>query len=412
MKKNLVYTLIALFASMQIANAQTLDDYFKIAAENNPGLRAKHKEFEIAMQKLPQVNSLPDPNFSFGYFVSPVETRVGPQIMRLSLTQMFPWFGTLEAQENTAALYAKAKYQSFLNERNKLYYRLASVYYSLYEINKLIEIERENIEILESYKSISISKFENSQGSMVDALRVDLSLEESSTDIEILNKSKAPLIVDFNNILNRRENEEPAIADTINIEGFSKPYPKDSLLVNNPVLEEIEFKMDAARASEISAQKQGLPKFGFGLDYVMIGERNDINPADNGKDAFMPMITFSIPIYRGKYDAAEKEAQLQHESYSLQKDDAVNYLTSKYEEIRFKLQKQMDLIALYNKQIQTTEQSLNLLFTDYSNSGKDFVELLRMQQLLLKYSKLKLKALVKYQIALTELDYITAKNKF
>ena len=103
---------------------------------------------------------------------------------------------------------------------------------------------------------------------------------------------------------------------------------------------------------------------------------------------------------------------MQHESYSLQKDDAVNYLTSKYEEIRFKLQKQMDLIALYNKQIQTTEQSLNLLFTDYSNSGKDFVELLRMQQLLLKYSKLKLKALVKYQIALTELDYITAKNKF
>merc|ERR1711974_383443 len=48
------------------------------------------------MQKVAQVNNLPDPTFSFGYFISPVETRVGPQRAKVGLTQMFPWFGTLK----------------------------------------------------------------------------------------------------------------------------------------------------------------------------------------------------------------------------------------------------------------------------------------------------------------------------
>ncbi|WKV13918.1 TolC family protein [Marivirga harenae] len=54
-----------------------LDSFFKIAVENNPKLQAEYKAYEAALQKLPQASSLPDPNLSIGYFVSPVETRVG-----------------------------------------------------------------------------------------------------------------------------------------------------------------------------------------------------------------------------------------------------------------------------------------------------------------------------------------------
>merc|ERR1712000_551534 len=106
--------------------SQTLEEYFKIAAENNPGLLSQYKEFEAVLQKVPQVSTLPDPSLSFGYFISPVETRVGPQRARFSLTQMFPWFGTLKAQEDVATLMAEAKYQEFLDARNKLLYQVAA----------------------------------------------------------------------------------------------------------------------------------------------------------------------------------------------------------------------------------------------------------------------------------------------
>ena len=49
--------------------SQTLEDYFVIAAENNPGLKGKYKAFEAALEKIPQAQSLNDPNLSFGYFI-------------------------------------------------------------------------------------------------------------------------------------------------------------------------------------------------------------------------------------------------------------------------------------------------------------------------------------------------------
>ena len=99
------------------------------------------------------------------------------------------------------------------------------------------------------------------------------------------------------------------------------------------------------------------------------------------------------------------------ESYELQKEEVANRLISSYEMIWYKIQKQTELIVLYEAQIQESEQSLNLLFSAYSNSGKDFEEVLRMQQQILKYQRMKATALSDYHIALAELDYITAKTK-
>ena len=410
MKKYIIITVITLGFSI-LANAQSLDEYFKIAAENNPGLQAKYKSFEAAMERVAQVSSLPDPNLSFGYFISPVETRVGPQRARFSLTQMFPWFGTLKAQEDVATLMAEAKYQEFLDARNKLLYQVAAAYYPLYELKRLVEIENENISILSSYKDIASVKFQNGKGAMVDVLRVDIMLKDAATNLSILEQKKKPLETRFNKLLNRQEDETIIVQDSLYVENLPVTYRRDSLLTSNPLLDELNLKIKASEAQELAATKQGMPKIGVGLDYVIVGQRTDMSVPDNGQDVLMPMVTMSLPIFRGKYKAAQKEAQLMQESYALQKEDAVNRLTSTYEMIWFEIQKQLDQIILYEEQIMTSQQSLNLLFTAYGNSGKDFEEVLRMQQQILKYQKMKATALSDYNIAIAELDYITAKTK-
>ena len=410
MKKYIIITVITLGFSI-LANAQSLDEYFKIAAENNPGLQAKYKSFEAAMERVAQVSSLPDPNLSFGYFISPVETRVGPQRARFSLTQMFPWFGTLKAQEDVATLMAEAKYQEFLDARNKLLYQVAAAYYPLYELKRLVEIENENISILSSYKDIASVKFQNGKGAMVDVLRVDIMLKDAATNLSILEQKKKPLETRFNKLLNRQEADTIIVQDSLYVENLPVTYRRDSLLTSNPLLDELDLKIKASEAQELAATKQGMPKIGVGLDYVIVGQRTDMYVPDNGQDVLMPMVTMSLPIFRGKYKAAQKEAQLMQESYALQKEDAVNRLTSTYEMIWFEIQKQLDQIILYEEQIMTSQQSLNLLFTAYGNSGKDFEEVLRMQQQILKYQKMKATALSDYNIAIAELDYITAKTK-
>ncbi|MBX3045214.1 MAG: TolC family protein [Candidatus Kapabacteria bacterium] len=409
--KNNIAILIAMLLYGSISFAQTLDDYFKVAAENNPGLQAVYKEYEAALQKEPQVSTLPDPTFSFGYFISPVETRVGPQQARFSLTQMFPWFGTLKAQGDAASLMAEVKFQNFIEARNKLYYWLASAYYPLYELKDWIRIEQENIRILESYKNIATHKFENGKGTMVDVLRVDIMLKDAQTNLIILSDKEKPLLTTFNKLLNRPENEIVQISESLKAEIISDNFRKDSLISTNPTLKALDLQIQASKASEFTAQKQGMPKLGVGIDYVMVGNRTDMSLPDNGKDILMPMVSVSIPIFRDKYNASVKEAQLMQESYNHQKQEVANNLISEYEMLWFQVKQQLQLLSLYEQQIQTSQQSLNLLFTSYGNSGKEFEEVLRMQQQLLKYQKMKATALTEYYTALAELDYITAKSK-
>lgn len=405
---------IIIFISLLVvvfgAQGQNLEEYFRVAAENNPGLQGKYKDFEAALQRVPQVSSLPDPAFSFGYFISPVETRVGPQRMKFSLTQMFPWFGTLKAQGNAAALMAKAKFQSFIDARNQLYFRVASAYYPIYELKEWIRIEQENINILESYKTIATQKFKNGTGTMVDVLRVDIMLKDAQTNLLILRDKEKPLTTAFNKLLDRPEEEMIVISDSLRPTTLAENFRKDSLIDANPKLEALDLKLQASKTSELAARKQGLPRLGAGLDYVVVGDRTDVSMPGNGKDILMPMLSVSIPIFRSKYKASVKEAQLMQESYANQKQEVTNVLISEYDKVWFKVQQQLQLLSLYEQQIQTTQQSLNLLFTSYGNSGKEFEEVLRMQQQLLKYRKMKSAALTQYLVAVAKINYLTSKT--
>jgi outer membrane protein, heavy metal efflux system len=410
--KIIINILIILLLGSFNSYTQTLNDYLKIAAENNPGLQAKYKDFEAAMQKIPQANSLPDPTLSFGYFISPVETRVGPQKARFSLTQQFPWFGTLKAQEDAATLMAEAKYQAFIDARNKLYFQVSSAYFPLFELEHWKKIEEENISILESYKKIVSRRFESGNGSLANILRVEMMLNDAKTNLNILTNKEKPLTTAFNQLLNRDANETIVVSDTLSANILTEEYRKDSILRSNPIINELNLLEQASKATENAAIKQGLPKFGVGVDYVIVGERTDIVMPENGKDVLMPMVTLSIPIFRGKYKAAVKEAVLTQEKYSLQKKDRINFLTAEYDMVMFEINQQLQLISLYENQLQTTNQTLNLLFKDYSNSGKDFEEVLQMQQQLLKYRKLKTTALKQYHISLAKLNYLTAKTYY
>ena len=395
--KYIINMILLVFLGVATMQAQTLDEYFKEAAENNPGLQSKYKEFEAALQKVHQVNSLPDPTVSFSYFFP----KMMSQRASISLTQMFPWFGTLSAQGNAAALMAEAQYQSFLDAQNQLFYEVSAAYYPLYELNRLREIEQKNIDILESYKSIANSKFKNGLAPMVDVLRVDIMLKDAITSLNILEMKEKSLKTTFNKLLNRDVTEEVAIDTAFATETLQDSFRRDSIATNNPLLSALDLKIKASEASEIAIQKDGLPKLGVGLDYAIM---------DNGKNIVMPMISVSIPIFRKKYNAAKKEAQLMQDSYALQKMEVANSLISNYEMTWFEVQQQRELILLYDQQTKESNQSLNLLFSAYSNSGQDFEEVLRMQQQLLEYEKMKATAEVAYHTALAKLNYITAKH--
>ena len=149
-------SLIIFFISAVTFYSQTLDDYLKIAAENNPGLKSKFYSYQASLEKINQVGSLPDPQLSFGYFIKPMERYMGNQVADISLMQMFPWFGTLGSAEEEAALMAKAKYELFIDAKSMLFFDVKSTWYELYLLQEEIKITEENLEILKTLERLSL----------------------------------------------------------------------------------------------------------------------------------------------------------------------------------------------------------------------------------------------------------------
>jgi len=388
--------------------AQTLDNYLIQAAENNPGLKSSYLEFEAAMQKTAQVKALPDLSLSFGYFVSPVETRVGPQRAKFSLVQMFPWFGTNGLAAEVSEYNAQAKYQEFLDQKNRLYLQVKLAYYPIYELHQKIKWQKENLDILKTYKRLATTNFSNGKGAMVDVIRVDIMIDELETEVQLLKDQLEPLRVTFNRLLNRPDSLDVNVLDQLSIE-IKNDFDRDSISTN-PALDAVELNIQGARASEIQANKQGLPTFGVGIDYVIVDKRSGIDLPDNGKNVFMPMVTMSLPLFRGKYQASVKQAQLTQQALEHKKEALEDNLAASYEQAIYKLESAKRRYELFNNQITKTQQAIELLNTSYANNGEDFEEILRMEQQLLKYRIAQAKEVKNFYLAEAQLNYITANQ--
>jgi len=415
--KRFIYYIIPLLLvfsllSQEKTNAQeTLDGYLVQAAENNPGLKAKFSEYHAALEKVPQVGTLPDPQVMFGYFIQPVETRLGPQKARISASQMFPWFGTLKAQKNVATNMAQTKYEAFEDARSQLFYDLRSNYFNLYFTGRSIAITKENLKLLQSFKKLALVKIEAGMASTVDEYRLEMEIGEMENQLAYLQDNYETQQVTFNNMLNRDRSATVQIPDTLwtkeltlNLQQIS-----DSVNLQNHQLKRLDNLMATYQAEQEAARKNGNPKFSIGFDYVFVG-KGSMTSADAGKDAFVfPTVGITIPLYRRKYQAMVQESEYNEEAATNQKADKINTLNSVLEKTNRDYKDAVRRVTLFHRQLDLAHRSLNILESSYSTDGKNFEEVLRMERKVLKYALELDKARADRNASVAFIDYLMGK---
>ncbi len=139
----------------------SLLQYLEIAAKNNPAVLQKFTEYQIALQKIPQVGSLSDPELSLGVFLKPMELVSGNQVADIRLMQMFPWFGVLKNAKDEMSLMANAKFELFRDAKLQVFYDVQKTWYELYKIRKGISISEKNIEILKTIERLALVRFKS-----------------------------------------------------------------------------------------------------------------------------------------------------------------------------------------------------------------------------------------------------------
>ena len=473
--KKLLLSFLAIFSITVVYGQQQIDSlmfYLELSLKNNPTVLQRLDEYQAALQKVPQVGSLSDPELNVGVFLSPMEQLNGNQVANIQLMQMFPWFGVLKNAKDEMSLMAKAKYESFRDARTQLLYDVQRTWYELQKVQQNIRLSGKNIELLKTIESISKVKFKtgpisgtyssssggngsapanasagtssmqsmgarvpvnmgttpvNASSSMqgrtmgtpsagsglVGLYRIQIEVGDLENKIFLLKNQQSTLVARFNSFLNRSVISPVSVFDELKPDSLDITLSalSDTMLVKNPMLSMLKYEQQSLDARSKMTNRMGYPMVGVGLDYSLINKNRMSTSSMNGKDMMMPMVKVTLPIYRRKYKAMQAETKLLKSATENSYEASSNNLQSEYYEAMQLYQDAGRRMVLYESQGALAKQSLDIMIKSFSASGAGLTDVLQVCQQRLDYEYKIVEAVADYNTAIAWLKKLMANSK-
>ena len=399
-----VLLLFSIFSSL-ISMGQELQSYIQEAVANNPSISSSELRYDIANEKIAEVNSLPNTTIGISYFGSMPETRLGAQQGRFSVSQMLPWFGTITARENYSSSMAESEYVEIAIAKRKLALSVAQSYYALYAITAKQEVLGQNIQLLQTYEQLALTSVEVGKASVVDVLRLQIRQNEMRQQQKVLQEEYVAERSAFNILRNQRQTLAVAVVPELEIPTEDFSYPEDAILGNPEVLK-YDKLYESVTQSELLNQKERAPSLGFGVDYIPVAERTDMNPMDNGKDILMPMVTFSIPIFNQGYKSISKQNELKQREIQSQKEQRLNTLKTLLSMAVSERNQARIMFETQKQNLKQANDAEEILTKNYETGTIDFNDLLDIQELQLKFEMNQIEAIKTYYKQSSIINYL------
>ena len=373
------FSTFSLVVSLSFTQAQTLENYLKIAEENNPEIQAFELNYRLAQEKIEAATSLSNLDLGFGYFVSEPETRTGAQKSRFAVTQMLPWFGTLSARKRYAASLAESEFVSFSIAKRKLALSVAQSYYLLYGLQAKTHVIDEQIRWIGVNKELLLKAVEAGRSSLSELLRLevelnDLKQQRLTIDQQLTAESKV-----FYNLLNTEESTALVIVQELPLPFIDLPDTPD--FSAHPELLRFDSWYASITEAEQLNQKEKRPNLALGMDYITVQERLDQTFDDNGKDIFMPRLSLSIPVFSKKYTSASVQNNIKKEQLEAKKEQRLNDLENLYARALAQLNTAKLGFELQGESLERLGETEMLYRTKFTAGNIDFESLLDLQEL-------------------------------
>jgi len=366
----------------------TLKDYLTSAALNNAGLKAAFEQWKAALAQTPQAKSLPEPKFTYGYFIEEVETRVGPQRNRVEVMQMFPWFGVIEVRTDAAGAAAKAARQRYEAAKLKLFYEVKDAFYEYTYLAGAIEIARQNLELIKHFEEVARAKYTAASASHPDVIRAQVELARLEDQVTTLEQLRTPIVGRLNAVLNRQSLEMLPWPRKQEFQASEVGREKviELLKAQNPELRALDFELEAARSRVELAKTRFWPDVGLGVSWTDTGSAMNPGVRDSGKDPIILMFTMNLPIWRENYRAAELQARAEAMKTAHQKTETENTMIARAEQALYDFQDSNRKVTLYGDVlVPKAEELLGASEVAYLAGTVDFLSLINAQQKLLEF---------------------------
>lgn len=389
--KNLPAVAVLLLMLLQHPMAAT-DDLFswlQLAQKNNPQILSAQANVAAKKHEISVAPSLADPTLSGGYFISPVETRVGPQRGKIGVSQMIPWPGKLQQKKKVAEKEYAAATEMLRFTEAKVFSEVRTTYAELYALGKERAITRDNLTLLRQMEEALLSRYATAAAQQMAVLKVQV-------EIATLDDQLQSLDADAKKVRSRAHTLLALAADTtLNFPDELLPLPiaadaatlLQHAIKQNPALLQARYETEAAAALVTLARQSFLPDAMIMTDYIFTGKSTSsmTDATESGKDPWLVGGSITIPLWTAnkvarvnKAKAMETMQAAMAKSILLQTESNTVTLLEEYHDALRK-------VTLYRTTLlPQARQTIALVEEAYTNSNATILEYLDAQRVYLK----------------------------
>ena len=357
---------------------------------------------------------MPDPRFTYRYYIQEVETRVGPQKQGLGLSQTFPWFGKLDLQGDAAARAAEAQRYAFEAEKLKLFFRVKEAYYEYYYLYRNIQITEENIELLKSFAGVLETRYEASRTTHPELIRIQVELGKLEDRRDTLLEFRGPIVSRLNASLNRDPNAQLPWPGSFEIETITLDERQllDWMRHHNPDIQILEAEFTQTQTEIEIAQKGYYPDVTVGFDWIDTGNATGANkPSDSGQDAMMASVSLNLPIWYDSLDAGVREAEYRSLAAKAATAQRRNDLAADLKMSLYQFRDAQRKISLFRDTlIPKAIESVKVTEVAFRGGQASFMDMLDAQRVLLEFQLSYERALADHQKKLAQMEMLVGKQ--
>ena len=376
-------------ARSELPEAPGLSDCLAFAALENPGLEAAFYRWQARVDESRVRGSLPDPRFSYTWYIEEVETRVGPQRQSFAISQMFPWFGKLALERKESEYAARAAWARFQMEKFALFHRVEEAWWDYYYLARAAESVKDNLDLVKQLEAVIRTAYETDNAGYSDLIRTQVEIGRLEDRLESLIDKRRPAVARLNAAMNRPVEAAlawPALVDQGPDAMLDEARVLALMRESNPELDAMANEVAAGEAAIEGAGRDFYPDLTALVTYIDTGGAVMSGVSDSGKDPVLATIAINVPLNRSKYRAAESAARGRHRAAAMALEERRNDLGRLIQSALYEYRDARRRAALYGETLlPQARQAFQAAETAFRGGDAGFADLIDAQRVLLEF---------------------------
>ena len=385
----LVVYLALLFSSSAFAaeSAATLSlsDAVREATEKNPEITFLRERLQSMRARTNQASYLEDPEIVLQAggvpFSNPTSLRRSDTNM-IGIRQKFPFFGKLGLKEKIALQEAKMAEEELRAKEREIISKVKMTYADLFMAQKMIEINREQLEIMRTISRATEARYQVGRVTQQDVFKALLEQSEIMNQLILAEEERRASEVRLNSLLNRSPQIPIEVPGELAVPEPSLTLPdlEQAALTDRPEIRRAEQGIERTeRMYDLADKNRKFPDFMLGWDYSWM-------PTEMTKNRYQAMVNITIPfspwtIGRRNYEV--EEALAENRAAKAELDAAKNMTLREIGESLAKVRAGKRSVELYREGLLSqADLSFKAAMAAYQTGRVEFVNLLEAQRAL------------------------------